>query len=190
MLTHLFFQSPTFVLMSISFIRSENTLCNVHFHYGLIRMLIERERRISLNFIKDRVWKFHIDVAHLTQSHAFHLSIVKRQVLLFWACIVTFCKLWNFTTYSKSFEWFSFKLSSEERNIQVLWNAQHIFCSSDAKKLVLLRELIVKPKLHFISSATRSKKMSQMSTKNQQINFRTDKVTVHFAALATLNSKD
>ena len=96
MLTHLFFQSPTFVLMSISFIRSEDTLCNVHCHYGLIRMLIERKRRISLNFIKDRVWKFHIDVAHLTQSHAFHLSIVKRQVLLFWACIVTFCKLLKF----------------------------------------------------------------------------------------------
>ena len=58
-------------------------ILRVLFHYGLIRMLIERKRRISLNFIRDRVWKFHIDFAHLTQSHAFHLSIVKKQVLVF-----------------------------------------------------------------------------------------------------------
>ena len=167
-------------------------ILRVLFHYGLIRMLIERKRRISLNFIRDRVWKFHIDVAHLTQSHAFHLSIVKRQVLVFFfgPANVTFCKLWNLLHIQNPLN--DFLSSCLLKNAIFMYSEMHstFFCSSDARKSVLLRELIVKPKLHFISSANRSKKMSQMSTKNQQINFRTDKVTVHFAALATLNSKD
>ena len=98
---------------------------------------------------------------------------------------VTFCKLWNLLHIQNPLN--DFLSSCLLKNAIFMYSEMHstFFCSSDARKSVLLRELIVKPKLHFISSANRSKKMSQMSTKNQQINFRTDKVTVHFAALAT-----
>ena len=162
-------------------------ILRVLFHYGLIRMLIERkEKEVKFEFHKGQSLKIpHWRCTFNAKSCFSFINCQETSFSFFGPANVTFCKLWNLLHIQNPLN--DFLSSCLLKNAIFMYSEMHstIFCSSDARKSVLLRELIVKPKLHFISSANRSKKMSQMSTKNQQINFRTDKVTVHFAALAT-----